>query len=460
MYSKFRSKFLIMNLFQRLSYTSLNFPTSAAGMPIFIFVLPFYADDLGLGLSLVGIIFFLGRFTDILTDPIMGLLIDKFPSKWGKHKHWIFLSTPIFMLATYLIFLPPTTSPSWIYFFGGLFLLYSAFTLSSITQLSWATFLAPDYDERTKLLTLRELMALLGMFSVIAIPAVVEINDPSLQAKVNAIGIFVLFCIPIVTLNAIKQTPDSMESISNEKSDNSFKNFKKLFSNAMLIRIVIAAVLIAFCMSLNGALYLIWMEVVIELPEYSSRLMLIYYVVSVFGLAVWRYLSLKTSKHFAAGISCIYAIIVLISGFIGYWFFKDLETGYKLIAVGSFIVLYGLSFSGPLPLINAMTADVSDKLAVEVGENISGTVFSFLTTLTKVGFALAAVLPYLVLELYWGFDISIGTSNTESSKMAIYYIYTFVPIISYSIASYLLFTHSLGREDHKKIKSELNTHAV
>ena len=449
-----------MNLFQRLSFTSLNFPTSAAGMPIFIFVLPFYADDLGLGLSLVGIIFFLGRFTDILTDPVMGLLIDKFPSRWGKHKHWIFLSAPIFMLATYLIFLPSTSSPSWIYFFGGLFLLYSAFTLSSITQLSWATFLAPDYDERTKLLTLRELMALFGMFSVIAIPAFVEITDSSLQAKVNAIGIFVLFCIPIITLNAIWQTPDYVNSISGERSDNSFKNFKKLFSNIMLIRIVIAAVLIAFCMSLNGALYLIWIEVVMELPEYSSRLMLIYYVVSVFGLAIWRYLSLKTSKHFAAGISCIYAIIVLISGFIGYWFIKDIETGYKLIAVGSFIVLYGISFSGPLPLINAMTADVSDKLTVEVGENISGTVFSFLTTLTKIGFALAAVLPYLVLELYWGFDISIGTSNTESSKMAIYYIYTFVPIISYSIASYLLFTHSLGREDHEKIKSELSNHAV
>ena len=449
-----------MNLFQRLSFTSLNFPTSAAGMPIFIFVLPFYADDLGLGLSLVGIIFFLGRFTDILTDPVMGLLIDKFPSRWGKHKHWIFLSAPIFMLATYLIFLPSTSSPSWIYFFGGLFLLYSAFTLSSITQLSWATFLAPDYDERTKLLTLRELMALFGMFSVIAIPAFVEITDSSLQAKVNAIGIFVLFCIPIITLTAIWQTPDYVNSISGERSDNSFKNFKKLFSNIMLIRIVIAAVLIAFCMSLNGALYLIWIEVVMELPEYSSRLMLIYYVVSVFGLAIWRYLSLKTSKHFAAGISCIYAIIVLTSGFIGYWFIKDIETGYKLIAVGSFIVLYGISFSGPLPLINAMTADVSDKLTVEVGENISGTVFSFLTTLTKIGFALAAVLPYLVLELYWGFDISIGTSNTESSKMAIYYIYTFVPIISYSIASYLLFTHSLGREDHEKIKSELSNHAV
>jgi GPH family glycoside/pentoside/hexuronide:cation symporter len=444
-----------MSLFQRLSYTALNFPTSAAGMPMFIFILPFYADDLGLGLSLVGILFFLGRFTDILTDPVMGVLIDKFPSKWGKHKLWIFLSAPVFMLATYLIFLPTTIQPTGLYFFGCLFLIYSAFTLSSITQLSWASFLAPDYDDRTKLLTLRELMSLLGMFSVIAIPAFVEINDPSLQAKVNAIGIFILLVIPLITLNALRNVPDSVQSASREKLTNPFKDFKGLFSNKMLNKIVAAAVLIAFCMSLNGALYLIWMEVVIELPEYSSRLMLAYYIISVLGLSIWRYLGIKTSKHLAAGISCIYAIVVLTIGFIGYWFIKDLADFPKLIAVGSFIVLYGFAFSGPLPLINAIVADISDKLNLEVGENISGTVFSYLTTLTKVGFALAAVIPYLVLEMLWGFDISIGIENSSSSKMAIFYIYTFVPIVSYSIAAYLLFSHSLSREEHAKIKANL-----
>ena len=444
-----------MNLCQRLSFTALNFPTSAAGMPMFIFILPFYADDLGLGLSIVGIIFFLGRFTDILTDPVMGVLIDKFPSKWGKHKLWIFLSAPVFMVATYLIFLPMTYQPTGLYFFGSLFLIYSAFTLSSITQLSWASFLAPDYDDRTKLLTLRELMALLGMFSVIAIPAFVEINDPSLQAKVNAIGIFILLVIPLITFNALKNVPDLVQSTSEETLTNPFKDFKGLFKNKMLNKIVIAAVLIAFCMSLNGALYLIWMEVVIELPEYSSRLMLAYYIVSVLGLTLWRYLGIKTSKHFAAGISCIYAIVVLTFGFIGYWFIKDLADLPKLFAVGSFIVLYGFAFSGPLPLINAIVADISDKLNLDVGENISGTVFSYLTTLTKVGFALAAVIPYLVLEMLWGFDISIGIENSNSSKMAIFYIYTFVPIISYSIAAYLLFSHSLSREEHARIKANL-----
>ena len=444
-----------MNLFQRFSYTALNLPTSAAGMPMFIFILPFYADDMGLGLSLVGIIFFFGRFIDILTDPIMGVLIDKFPSRWGKHKLWIFLSAPIFMLATYVIFLPSVEQTSGLYFFGGLFLIYSAFTLSSITQLSWASFLAPNYDERTKLLTLRELMSLLGMFSVIAIPAIVEINDPSLQAKVNAIGIFILICIPLITLNALKQVPDSMETISEERLKNPFKEFSTLLGNKMLNKIVFAAVLIGFCMSLNGALYLIWMEVVIELPEYSSRLMLAYYVVSVIGLLIWRNLGIKTSKHYAAGIACLYAIIVLLIGFIGYFFIKDLEDFPKLIGVGAFIILYGFAFSGPLPLINAITADISDKLNLEGGKNISGTVFSYLTTLTKVGFALAAVVPYVVLEMLWGFDISLGMENSSSSKMAIFYIYTFVPIISYSIAAYLLFSHSLSREEHAKIKASL-----
>ena len=444
-----------MNLYQRLSYTALNFPTSAAGMPIWIFILPFYAGDLGLGLSVVGILFFLGRLTDIATDPFMGVLIDRFPSKWGKHKHWIFISAPIFMVATYLIFLPSSSNPSSLYFFLALFLVYLSFTLSSITQLSWSTYLAPDYDDRTRLLTLRELMALLGMFCVIAIPAVVELYDTSLTAKVSAIGIFVLICIPLITVNGLYHVPDTKTEKVLAKVENPFVTFKSLFTNSMLNKIVLAAALIAFCMSLNGALYLIWMDVVMELPEYSSRLMLMYYFVSVLGLAIWRHLSIKTSKHFAAGVSCVYAVIILLLGFAGFFVIRDLETDIKLIAVGSFIVLYGFSFSGPMPLINAIIADISDKIALEHDENISGTVFSYLTTITKVGFGLAAVIPYLVLELLWGFDINLGVDNTESSKMAIYYIYTFVPIVCYSIASYMLFTHSLGREEHEQIKSSI-----
>ena len=90
-------------------------------------------------------------------------------------------------------------------------------------------------------------------------------------------------------------------------------------------------------------------------------------------------------------------------GFFGYWFIKDFADLPKLIAVGSFIILFGFAFSGPLPLINAIVADISDKLNLEGGENISGTVFSYLTTLTKIGFALGGFVALFGLGNALGF---------------------------------------------------------
>jgi len=47
------------NKLQDLIYASLVMPISGAGMPIFVYLLPFYANELGLGLTAVGLIFFI-----------------------------------------------------------------------------------------------------------------------------------------------------------------------------------------------------------------------------------------------------------------------------------------------------------------------------------------------------------------------------------------------------------------
>ena len=70
----------------KISYVSLTFPSSAAAMPIVVYILPFYADNLGLGLSIVGLIFFIGRMLDVITDPFMGV---EFSSKYDKIKYWV-----------------------------------------------------------------------------------------------------------------------------------------------------------------------------------------------------------------------------------------------------------------------------------------------------------------------------------------------------------------------------------
>ena len=44
-----------------------------------------------LSLSNRGTDFHLARIWDLITDPIMGIVIDRFESRWGRRKHWVAL---------------------------------------------------------------------------------------------------------------------------------------------------------------------------------------------------------------------------------------------------------------------------------------------------------------------------------------------------------------------------------
>ena len=71
---------------------------AAMAMPIAVYLPPLYSS-LGLSLATVGFVFTLVRVFDVVTDPIMGLVIDRFETRWGRRKHWIAISAPIQMLA-------------------------------------------------------------------------------------------------------------------------------------------------------------------------------------------------------------------------------------------------------------------------------------------------------------------------------------------------------------------------
>ena len=81
-------------------------PISALGLPLAVYLPPFYAGDMGLGLALVGTIFMLTRFWDVFTDPVLGILSDRFTTRWGRRRPWIVLATPILLWSAYMVFMP------------------------------------------------------------------------------------------------------------------------------------------------------------------------------------------------------------------------------------------------------------------------------------------------------------------------------------------------------------------
>jgi Na+/melibiose symporter-like transporter len=433
-----------VNKLSKISYVSLTFPSSAAAMPIVVYILPFYADNLGLGLSIVGLIFFIGRMLDVITDPFMGYLIDKYPSKWGKHKHWIAISIPFLMVAIYLIYLPNQSLVTSTYLFFSLFLAYLGFTLLVVTQLSWSVVLAPSYDERTRLLTTREFVSLISMLIIIALPAIIEIYTSSIEAKIQSIGITSLIIIPFIVIAALILVPDKKDAVIERAKVPVKEMIRTVLFDKALSRLVFANLFLAFSQSLFGALSIIVFNTIFELPEYSARATLLYFIMGAVGLFYFRSLSLRTSKHFSASVCLAYgAIIILLAWIISPYV---IGTQYSVHLLFAFTFFYGLSFAGATPLIMAMVGDVSEMQEKKSGYSKSGAVYAYVTTIAKVGFSLAAAIPYIVLETFIGFEVSLGASNSEFSKTVLWNIYMLVPFFGYALAGLMIYFHPHSRE--------------
>jgi Na+/melibiose symporter-like transporter len=149
---------------------------AAMGMPIAVYLPRFYSEGMGLSLVTVGTIFTIARIWDVITDPIMGVLIDKFDTRWGRRKHWIALSVPLLVLSVWMVFMPNREDVSATYLLTWLILLYIGYTMMAITHQSWGAELSKSYDDRSRLFGWREIFVIGGMTVVLALPAAMELT--------------------------------------------------------------------------------------------------------------------------------------------------------------------------------------------------------------------------------------------------------------------------------------------
>ena len=181
------------------AYAGLAVPLAALGLPLVVYLPPFYAGPVGLGVGTVGIIFMIARFWDIFTDPIMGMIVDRYPSRWGKRKHWIAIGVPVLLIASWYIFFPNGNQPA-IYLGFWLFILYLAFTFVGLTQQAWGVDISQSYNDRSRVYGWREIGSIFGMMSVLALPAILESSGANFTEMVSGMGYFFIIALPLTCL--------------------------------------------------------------------------------------------------------------------------------------------------------------------------------------------------------------------------------------------------------------------
>jgi Na+/melibiose symporter-like transporter len=379
----------------------------------------------------------------------MGVVIDRYGSRWGQYKHWVALAIPLLMLAVYKLFLPNPSDVSALYLGGWLLVLYVGYTMLSISHNSWGSVLAGDYDERSKIFGWREIFIILGMALVLAIPAALDLaRETPISEKLAAMGIFCLLLFPLTVLPTVLAVPDK-RSVRTETIG--LQDVLELVrSNPTLWRLLFADFTTAFAMSATAALYIFFATYAFELKDHASLALLLYFLAGFLAMPAWLKLAYRMGKVGAIRMAIGYTMLLQA----GLFFVTDpgnipLFWGYTFLA--------GLAFGAGPTLLHSMMADLTDIDESKTGQKRAGMYFALLATVNKLGGASAVGLTLTLADRLFGFTP--GLENSPEAIQGLLVIFCFAPAAALAITYLPLHRYPLSKEKQAEIKQDLSEKA-
>lgn len=430
------------------AYAGPAAPIAAMGLPLFVYLPPFYAKEIGLGLGVVGTVFMVSRFWDVLTDPVLGILSDRFESRLGRRRHWILLSVPIILLAVYQIFMPPgflSGVINAVYLLVWLVVLYVGWTLLTISHVSWGAELSPDYDERSRVQGWRQATLIGGMITVLVLPAIIEqlgSADAAFQ-RVAAMGWYVLILLPLTVGAAVYFVPERPQP-EEERSQDWLEAISVVFDNEGLLRILGADLAGGLAMGFVSVMFMFLAEDVLRLETWASIMLLVYFTAGLSFIPAVLRISYRFGKHRTV------AFVALA---------KTAGLPVLLVLPSERVVLtfvcwavYGLTMGAVPFLIRSMMADVVDHDNLRSGSARTGSLYSMLTMTNKVGRALSVGIAYWALDLI-GFVP--GGPNDPATLFHFRLLYVIPPVLLNFVLIWAIWNFPIDLERQKKLRRAL-----
>lgn len=403
-------------------------PLSALGLPLIVFLPPYYNSEYGLSLELVGLIFLIGRIWDIITDPVVGAMQDATQTPFGRRRLWMLIGVPVTLFGAWWVFFAPFgTSPA--VALGGLLTLYTGYTFVLNAHISFGAELKNDYAERTRIQGWREIFNVSGLLAVLAAPAALAaLGNGGPRATIELMGLVILVGLPIAVLITVFSLKEPTAAARG--GDFSPKAaYRLLKENALLRRLLATDVFLGLAPGVTGALFVFFTSVAVGLPELSNVLLLVYFLAGLCGVPIWMQLSYRIGKSRTLAAASLYnALAIAVIGF--------LPRGEASIAF-VFMTLAGLAYGASLFLLRALVADLAEADATAKEERRTGLFFGLFTLSHKIGLALSVGIAYPILG-WFGFDQALGADNTNLAMTGLVVVFCGLPCLFYGAAAFLM----------------------
>ena len=227
------------------------------------YVLYYFQDLLGVEAWIMGVILLAARVFDAFNDPIMGVVVAKTKTRWGKFRPWLLIGTVTNAVILYFMFAaPPAMDAKGLVAYAAIFYILwgVTYTMMDIPYWSMIPAFTQGGRERENLTTIARSCAGVGaaiitVFTMMLVPKLGAIfaGENAGAKLIEVVGfkyfaaivgvLFVLF-ITLTCINVKEKSTASMETVSVKQM------FKALVQNDQAMTVTIAIVLV------NTAIYI------------------------------------------------------------------------------------------------------------------------------------------------------------------------------------------------------------
>lgn len=401
------------------------------------YILYYFQDIMGISAIFTGVLLLAARVFDALNDPVMGVVVAKTKTKFGKFRPWLLIGTLLNAVVLYLMFaIPDGLTGSGLLAYASLtYILWGVtYTMMDIPFWSMIPAFTKDGKERESLSTLGRTCAGVGsaIITVVTVKAVEILGGGN---EKEGFRLFTLIVAVIFALTAIlmcicikeKSTVD-METISVGDM------FKALFRNDQAVAIVVAIVLINCSIYLTSNLVIYFFKYDIGGADWQNA----YTLFNTFGgamqiLAMMLIYPLlrkmfSTTATFKVGLgSAVLGYIVLLV-----LACTNMKNIILLLIPGFFI----FAANGILTVLTTVfLANTVDYGELKNGRRDESVIFSMQTFVVKLASGVSALLASICLAV---FNISDNTeieaALSTQSVLGLRFTMSLVPMLGLVIA--------------------------
>lgn len=448
------------------SYSLCGFGQNLICTIIGSYLTVFMTDAIGFNALAVAFLMLGARIFDALNDPIMGSIVDRTRTKWGKCRPYMkWMAFPIAIM-TAICFLPwyPQSDGG----FAAISVMYVVwgmiYTVADVPYWGLSTAMSNDTYRRGNLLTIARLFCTAGAGIVTVITPILTDNmtkglDPVAKGEMLKWIYFVIAivcCVIAVPLFFLGFKNTTERNISTENPPSLGHNLKLLFKNKPLMLIVLSGIggaarmLFTYTGGLYFAKYIMDKESMYSLftmaivPGGLIASLLVPWCTKKFGKRntyIW--------SHIVGGVAMLIAFIVGIACDRGAYT-STATTVVLLIA----LVIAGIPSGFGNIVTYAMIGDTVEYLELKTGERAEGICFAMQTLINKIGMAVGAFVGVLAYYMA-GVAANDASSVTPEGKDTMWFMLVGIAAISFFLTVIPLFFYKFNEKQQQEAKAEI-----